>query len=160
MRASPATFEGDAKERAMPVFKSYEQLYSCFGRLYDEAKRDGRIAPKIRDSHLVIQFRYDEPAAVVTINAAAPPTQEDAYFDVIWGDDSGLKPDIEMSMKADVAHQFWHGKVNLMAALARRQIVAKGPIPKILKLLPAVEPMYEIYPRLLHELGHDEMIVK
>jgi hypothetical protein len=130
------------------------------GRLYDEAKRDSRIAPKIKDSHLVIQFRYDEPRAVVTINAAAPPSQEGAYFDVLWGDTTGLKPDIEMSMKADVAHSFWHGKINLMAALARRQIIAKGPIPKILKLLPAVEPMYEMYPRILRDINRTDLIIK
>jgi hypothetical protein len=130
------------------------------GQLYDEAKRDARIAPKIKDSHLVIQFRYDDPHAVVTINAAAPPTQEGAYFDVLWGDDTGLKPNVEMSMKADVAHQFWHGKINLMAALARRQIIAKGPIPKILKLLPAVAPMYEMYPRILRDIGRSDLIVK
>lgn len=143
----------------MSVFKDYDDLHACMGRLYDAAKRDSRIAPKIKDSHLVIQFRYDDPHATVTINAAGPPTQADSYFDVLWGDDSGLKPDVEMSMKADVAHQFWHGKVNLMAALARRQIIAKGPIPKILKLLPAVEPMYEIYPRLLREIGREDLII-
>ena len=144
----------------MTVFKDYDELFACMGRLYDEAKRDSRIAPKIKDSNLVIQFRYDEPRAIVTINAAAPPSQEGAYFDVLWGDDIGLKPDIEMSMKADVAHSFWHGKINLMAALARRQIIAKGPIPKILKLLPAVEPMYEMYPNILHQIGRDELIIK
>ena len=144
----------------MAVFKDYDELRTCLGRLYDEAKRDARIAPKIRDSHLVIQFRYDEPSAVVTINAAAPPTQESSYFDVLWGNDIELKPDVEMSMKADIAHQFWHGKVNLMAALARRQIVAKGPIPKILKLLPAVAPMYEMYPQILQDLGRDDLILK
>jgi hypothetical protein len=144
----------------MAIFKTYDELHTCFGRLYDDAKRDSRIAPKIKDSHLVIQFRYEEPHAVVTINAAAPPTQEGAYFDVIWGDNTGLRPDIEMSMKADVAHQFWHGKVNLMAALARRQIIAKGPIPKILKLLPAVEPMYEMYPRILHDLNRDDLVIR
>jgi hypothetical protein len=143
----------------MAIFKSFDELQTCFGSLYDDAKRDSRIAPKIKDSHLVIQFRYEEPHAVVTINAAAPPTQEGAYFDVVWGDQTGLKPDIEMSMKADVAHQFWHGKVNLMAALARRQIIAKGPIPKILKLLPAVEPMYEMYPHILHILGRDDLVI-
>jgi len=143
----------------MPVFHDYNELHICFGRLYDEAKRDARIAPKIRDSHLVIQFSYDEPKAVVTINAAAPPTQEGAYFDVLWGD-SGLKPDVAMSMKADIAHQFWHGKINLMAALARRQIIAKGPIPKILKLLPAVEPMYQMYPQILHALERDDLIIR
>jgi len=46
------------------------------------------------------------------------------------------------------------------AALARRQIVAKGPIPKILKLLPAVEPMYQMYPNILHEIGRDDLIIK
>ena len=144
----------------MAVFKSYDDLYTYFSRLYDEAKCDARVAPKIKDSNLVIRFRYDDPKAVVTINAAAPPTQQNAYFDVLWGDDTGLKPDVEMSMKADVAHQFWHGKINLMAALAKGQIKAKGPIPKILKLLPAVKPMYEMYPAILHELGRDELIVK
>jgi hypothetical protein len=143
----------------MPIFKDFEELHSCFGRLYDEAQRDSRIAPKIKDSHLVILFRYEEPHAVVTINAAAPPSQHGTYFDVLWSEATGLRPDIEMSMKADVAHQFWHGKVNLMVALARRQIIARGPIPKILKLLPAVEPMYEMYPRILHDLGRDDLIL-
>jgi hypothetical protein len=143
----------------MAVFKSYDELYTYFSRLYDEAKGDARVAPKIKASNLVIQFRYDDPNAVVTINAAAPPTQDGAYFDVLWGDDTGLKPDVQMSMKADVAHQFWHGKVNLMAALARRQIIAKGPIPKILKLLPAVEPMYEMYPQILRTMGREDLIV-
>ena len=48
--------------------------------------------------------------------------------------DNDKKPEVEMSMKADVAHKFWFGKVNLVAALARRQMIAKGPVPKILKL--------------------------
>ena len=50
--------------------------------------------------------------------------------------------------------------LNLMAALARRQIIAKGPIPKILKLLPAVEPMYEMYPRILKEMGREDIVIK
>src|SRR5215207_1697090 len=144
----------------MAAFKNQDEMLHVLGALYDQAKRDSRIAPKIRDSRLVIRFRYEEPHGIVTINAAAPPTQEGAYFDVVWGDHPGLRPDIEMSMKADVAHLFWHGKVNLMAALTRRQIVARGPIPKILKLLPAVEPMYEMYPNILHEIGRDDLIIK
>ncbi len=143
----------------MAVFKDYEELHRCLGKLYDEAKGDSRIAPKIKESYLVIQFRYTDPQAVVTINAASPPTQEHAYFDVLWGELQHLKADIEMSMTADVAHYFWHGKLNLMAALARKQIVAKGSIPKILKLLPAVAPMYEMYPRILSELNRQDLVV-
>jgi hypothetical protein len=63
-------------------------------------------------------------------------------------------------MKADTAHAFWHGKVNLVSALARKEIVAHGPIPKILKLLPAVEPLYKVYPSLLREKGYANLVLK
>lgn len=143
----------------MPVFQTVDELQTYFGRLYDQAKVDPRIAPKIKDSNLFIQFRYREPDAIVNILAASIPTQPGAYFDVVWGERPGIRPDVEMSMNADVAHQFWHGKVNLMMALTRKQIIAKGPLPKILKLLPAVTPMYDMYPRILHELGRDDLVL-
>ena len=143
----------------MPVFSSAAELQVYFGRLYDEAKCDSRVAPNIQASRLIILFRYHEPDTVVTINASSPATQPGALFDVTWEDDNALKPDVEMSMDADVAHKFWQGKVNLMAALARKQIVARGPIPKILKLLPAVAPMYDMYPRILRELGREDLIL-
>lgn len=144
----------------MPVFKDSAELQHYLGALYDEAKADPEIAPKIKQSGLTIQYRYEEPEGVATILADRPPTQPGAYFDVVWGEVEGLKPDVTMSMKADIAHQFWHGTVNLMAALTRRQIIAKGPIPKIIKLLPAVTPMYEMYPRILREQGREDLIVK
>lgn len=143
----------------MPVFTSTDELHVCLGRLYDDAKCDPLIAPKIQAAGLIIQFRYHDPPAVVAIVANRPPTQPRAFFDVLWDAEAEMKPDIEMTMAADIAHQFWHGKINLMAALARKQIVAKGPIPKILKLLPAVAPMYQIYPRILHDLGRDDLIL-
>lgn len=143
----------------MAIFQTYDDVHTALGRLYDDVKCNSQIASAIKASGLNIQFRYREPDAVATILAAQPPTQPGAIFDVVWGELPDLHPDVEMSMNADVAHQFWHGKVNLMAALARRQIVAKGPIPKILKLLPAVAPMYEMYPRILREIGRPDLIL-
>jgi len=66
------------------------------------------------------------------------------------------KPIVDMSMKAETAHQFWLGKVNLVAALTRGTIVAKGPIPSIMKLLPVITPAYKMYPEILKQkgLGH------
>ncbi len=142
----------------MAYFKDEAELQQILGALFDRVKTDANIAPKISAAKIVIQWRYDEPKATVTIDAAHPPTQPGAYIDVYWGATS-LKPDVEMTMKADIAHQFWHGKINLMAALTRRQIIAKGPIPKILKLLPAVEPVYTMYPRMLREMGREDLVL-
>ena len=143
----------------MAVFQDAEQFYACVGALMDRAKRDSQVGSKIAKSKVIIQFRYTEPEAMTTIDAKNKPTQAGAYVDVIHGP-TDLKPDVVMSMKADLSHQFWHGKVNLMAALAKKEIVAEGPIPKILKLLPAVQPLYKIYPELLREKGFRDLIIR
>jgi len=143
----------------MSIFRDAEQFYECVGELMNRAKLDPQIGSKIAKGGVIIQFRYTEPDAMTTINAKDKPTQEGAFVDVYHGA-CDLKPDIKMTMKADVAHAFWHGKVNLMAALSKKEIVASGPIPKILKLLPAVQPLYKQYPLLLKEKGYDDLILK
>ncbi len=143
----------------MGIFKDSQEFYDCVGALMDEAKCDPKVGEKIAKSKIIIQFRYTDPEAMTTINARDKATQPNAYVDIIHGD-CDLKPDVVMSMKADVAHAFWHGKVNLMGALAKKDIVAQGPISKILKLLPAVQPLYQRYPALLREKGHGDLVMK
>jgi hypothetical protein len=143
----------------MTVFKDSKQFYECVGGLMDRAKKDPNVGPKIAKSGIIIQFRYTQPDAVTTVNAKEKPTQPGAFVDVIHGP-CNLKPDVTMTMKADVSHAFWHGKVNLVAALAKKDIVATGPIPKILRLLPAVQPLYKIYPALLKEKGYGNLVLK
>jgi hypothetical protein len=143
----------------MPVFRDAAQFYGTVGELMDRAKTDPKIGPKIAASGIIIQFRYTDPDAVTTVDAKDKPTQPGAFADVIHGSTT-LKPDAVLSMKADVAHAFWHGKVNLLTALAKKEIVLQGPLPKILKLLPAVEPLYKIYPVLLKEKGYGDMVMK
>jgi putative sterol carrier protein len=143
----------------MGVFRDSNQFYECVGELMDRAKMDEQVGGKIAKSGIIIQFRYTDPDAVTTVNGKDRPTQKGAFIDVIHGP-CNLKPDVVMSMKADTAHAFWHGKVNLISALSKKEIVATGPIPKILKLLPAVQPLYKVYPTLLKEKGYPALILK
>jgi hypothetical protein len=143
----------------MSVFSDSKQFYETVGELMDRAKKDPNVGPKIAKSGIIIRFVYTDPDAITTINAKDKPTQPGSYVDVIHGQ-SNLKPDVVMSMKADTSHRFWHGKVNLVAALAKKEIVAEGPIPKILKLLPAVEPLYKQYPVILKEKGYGALVIK
>jgi hypothetical protein len=144
----------------MSVFKDSQQFYECVGALMDRAKLDPNIGPKIAKSGAIIQFKYTEPDAMTTINAKARPTQPGAFIDVTHGPCS-LVPDIVMSMKADVSHAFWHGKVNLPAAIARKQmVIEKGSLPKILKLVPAITPLFKVYSTLLKEKGYANLVMK
>jgi hypothetical protein len=143
----------------MAVFKDSKQFYETVGALMDKAKADPNVGPKIAKSGIVIQFRYSEPEAQTTINAKAKPTQPGAFVDVTHGP-TKLTPDVVMTMKADIAHAFWHGKVNLLGAIAKKEIVVEGPLPKVLKLLPAVDPLYKVYPVLLKEKGFTALVMK
>jgi hypothetical protein len=143
----------------MSVFRDADHFYACVGELMDRAKKDPQVGPKISKSGIVIQFRYSDPEAITTVNGRDQPLQQGAFVDVIHGPCS-LRPDVVMTMKADIAHAFWHGKINLMSALAKREIIVTGPVPKILRLLPAVEPLYKVYPVLLNEKGFSSMVIK
>jgi putative sterol carrier protein len=63
-----------------------------------------------------------------------------------------------MSMEADTAHKFWLGKVNVTMAMARGQIKAKGPVAKILKLVPLVKPVFPRYRQMLEEANREDLM--
>ena len=130
----------------MPVFKDAAQLYDVLGALFVRLKDDPVMGPAVLKSGLVIRFKYSEPESEITIDASKAPVE------LCFGP-CDRKPTVDMSMKADTAHQFWLGKVNLVAALTRGTIVAKGPVPAIMKLLPVITPAYKIYPAVVKEKG-------
>ncbi len=143
----------------MAVFKDAEQFYATVGELMNRAKLDPEIGKKIAKAGVIIQFRYTDPDAMTTVDAKNKPTQKGAFVDVFNGPNE-LKPEIIMTMKADTAHAFWHGKVNLLNALAKKEILLQGSQLKVLQLLPAVTPLFKVYPVLLKEKGYESMIMK
>jgi hypothetical protein len=143
----------------MSVYTDSQQFYDTVGELLQRAARDPGIGPKVARADTVIQLRYTDPAAQITINARDVPTQFGAYVDVFFGL-CDLQPEVVMSMTGDLAHEFWSGRVNLASALARRQIQAVGPVIKVLRLVPAVEPLYQQYPAVLKAKGLEHLILK
>ena len=71
---------------------------------------------------------------------------------------TNMEPEVVMSMEADTAHRFWLGNVNVTVALARGQMKAKGPVAKILKLVPLVKPVFPRYRALLEQDGRKDLL--
>lgn len=122
----------------MPTFQNDKELYDVLGGFFKALSQDPQIGPKLLNSKLKIRFNYKDPDGSIGIDLTGPEVQ-------VYCGAKEFQPDVDMSMKADTAHKFWQGKVNLVVALARREITAKGPVPKILKLLPIIKPAYEKY---------------
>jgi alcohol dehydrogenase len=148
----PGAQKKSAAQKLSNVFKNSDMLYEILMDFYDMLSKDPVIGPSLNETNLCIQFRYTKPDAVITIDATGDETQ------LIKGEFKG-EPEVTMSMDADFAHKFWHGKANLVTALTRRQVKAKGNIPKTLKLLPILKPAYDLYPDFLRDRGFEELVL-
>ena len=135
----------------MPYFKDAEELYANLGRLFEDIIADEDLRARIQSTDTVFQYRMRRPDSQVTVKAL-----EDADPQVDFGI-TELQPEVVLAMDADTAHRFWLGRVNVTVALARGQISARGPVAKILKLVPLVEPVRARYESSLQEAGRDDL---
>jgi hypothetical protein len=135
----------------MPYFKDAEDVYAHLGRLFEDIIGDEELGQSFRRADTIVQIRMRRPDSQVTIKAL----QEDE-LQVDFGV-TELRPDVVLAMDADTAHRFWLGKVNITVALARGQINARGPVAKILKLVPLVEPVRARYEARLQDAGREDL---
>jgi len=122
------------------AFPNSEALHGVMQDLWNAIKGDKGMSEKLLSSKLAVRFHYREPEGTVTIDC------RDGKEMKIHVAHCDIKPDVEMEMKSEVAHEFWLGKVSVPMAILTGKIVAKGPVQKALALLPAVSPAFKIYP--------------
>ena len=136
----------------MAYFKDADEVYATIGKLFRDLKDDEELAPKFRKANTIVQYQYREPESRITVKLIEG---EDGQVD--FGD-TVLEPEVVMTMEADTAHRFWLGQVNVTVALARGQMKAKGPVAKILKLVPLVKPVFPRYRKQLEETGRRDLL--
>jgi putative sterol carrier protein len=129
----------------MGYFKDANEVYEVIGALFVELLADPELGPRLCRANTIVQYRHTDPDCVLTVRLI-----DDGGERVDLGE-TALEPDVVMSMAADTAHRFWQGEVNVPVALARHEMTASGPVAKILKLVPAVKPVFPRYCRLVAE---------
>ena len=136
----------------MALFKDSQEVYDTIGRLFEELATDDELAPKFRKANTIVRYDYSDPDSVITVRL-----QEGEPGDVDFGE-TDMDPEIVMTMEADTAHKFWLGNVNVTMALAKGQMKAKGPVAKILKLVPLVKPVFPRYKAMLENANRDDLV--
>ena len=135
-----------------------EEMYEIAERVTDLTFADESLVNKLRTSNMTLQFRFSDeerwgPDVVpkVTVDCTVEPLK-------ITTGECDIDPTILMMMEAFTAHLFWMQKLNLMAAITRGQIKTKGPIPKVMRLLPMLKPFYKNYRIVLADMGRDDLL--
>jgi len=133
-------------------FKDDGEVYEFIGRLFEDLATDEELGPKFRKANTVVQYQYRNPESQITVKMREG---EEPQVDL---GQTTMDPEVIMSMEADTAHRFWLGKVNVTVALARGQMKAKGPVAKILKLVPLVKPVFPRYRAQLEQAGRTDLV--
>ena len=136
----------------MALFKDADEVYAYIGKLFEDLTLDEELGPKFRKANTVVQYRYRDPESTITVKLIEG---EDGQVDL---GETTLEPEVVMSMEADTAHRFWLGEVNVTVALARGQMKAKGPVAKILKLVPLTKPVFPRYRKMLEDSGREDLL--
>ncbi|MGH8974869.1 MAG: SCP2 sterol-binding domain-containing protein [Acidimicrobiia bacterium] len=135
----------------MGVFRDANDVYRCIGRIFEEAIADPEIGPKTKEAGITVRFDFTDPDSTLFVNFA---TGEVFFGDDVPSTDAAVK----MGMKADDANKFWLGRLNLVMAMAKGQVRARGSVPEMLKMLPLAKPLYARYEAQLKEAGRDDLL--
>lgn len=133
----------------MSYFRDADEVYRVLGGMLEILGEDEELA--IGRADTVIENRYSDPDAVITI------TLRPEKRAVVEYGDSAAEAEIVLTMASDVAHRFWLGEVNVPLALAHGEMTATGPTPKLLALVPLLQPVFPRYRELLSEQGRADL---
>jgi putative sterol carrier protein len=136
----------------LAYFKDADEVYQYIGKLFQDLADDEELGPRFRKANTIVQYQYRNPESQITVNLH---DGEDGQVDL---GETAMEPEVLMTMEADTAHRFWLGKVNVTVALARGQMKAKGPVAKILKLVPLTRPVFPRYRDILEQAGREDLL--
>ncbi len=129
----------------MAVFANTDKMYEVLGSLFKTLLGDSEVGPKFVESGIIIKFNINNPDGIIWL------TNDDGGK-VICGP-SDHKTTVEMTLDGDTCHRFWLQEISMPVALSKGLIKAKGPLPKVLKLLPLLKPAYQAYPDIAKKHG-------
>lgn len=131
-------------------FQNADEVTKYIGGIFSAAFADEEIAPRLKDTGIVLEFRFTDPDTILVIDMATGEISDGTGVDTISS---------TMLMSADTGNGYWQGKVNLPMAMAKSKIKVEGNVASLLKLAPLSKKLFPLYIETLKRDGRDDLIV-
>lgn len=114
----------------------------CFvGGVLRLAAIDPHLGPQLAQASLTLRLSCTDLDAHLTVDLFEPV--------VVFWNDSRRDPDVELTCPSDFLDAFLRGERGLVDALARGEVVGRGRVSKVLKVLPVLEQAFPYYRQLV-----------
>jgi hypothetical protein len=121
----------------MAIFKDRETAEKLFLEFWQQLIQEYKLGDEFKKNEISILFEINDLDLVMFVDENGPQFGDEAR---------SKKPVVTMKMSGDMVHKYWLNKVNIPMALAMRHIKAKGPVNKVLQILPMFKPGQKLYP--------------
>jgi len=134
-----------------------DEMYEVARTFAEKVFTNEAIISRIKTTGMILRMEYFDPEnwgdvePQVTIDVSKDPVE-------LHTGPCEVAPIVTLRMHADIAHHFWMQKLNMIKAITRRQIIAKGPIPQLMRLLVMLKPCFPIYKETLRELNRIDLL--
>ncbi|MCA9973145.1 MAG: SCP2 sterol-binding domain-containing protein [Anaerolineales bacterium] len=131
----------------MAFFRTTKQLYVVVEQLFFRImEEDARAGEAMASSRMLVHMQTTEPEGLIVINGRVQPVR------FLFGVNES-SPDLQVTLSGDALHQILLGELGLRQAMSLKQLQVKGPIFKMMLLLPLFQHTQRIYPTILREQG-------
>jgi hypothetical protein len=137
----------------MPYFKDADDVYANLGLFMRQLAVDPDMTAALKRVDTTFQLRMRNPDSVLTVRT--PGDEREPQVDL---GETTLHPEVVLQLDADTAHRFWLGQLNAAVALAKGDIRTRGPVAKVLGLVPLVKPGFPRYRSQLEAAGREDLL--
>ena len=143
----------------MRNFNSSAELQQVLGGFFQHVVQKGLVendpvvskpAKSLNDTNLIVHFALKDPNLLIVIDTEQKPIH------VSFGNENPKPPTAVFYVSALDGHKFWLGDLNIPNALLRKKVVLKGPVHRLLKILPVARQCFSIYKNYLAVNGYTD----
>lgn len=127
----------------MAFFNDADEVNKYVGGVFRKAS-ENEVGPKLATADIDLQIYYTDPESKLLIKMHGDNIE-------VVDDGENEAADVKLYMPADIADKYWRGEYNLAVGLAKGHVKAKGPVNKILKLVPLTKPLFPMYRDMIAE---------
>jgi hypothetical protein len=125
----------------MSFFASAAEVDCYVGGVLRLAGIDPCLGPQLAEASLTLRLVCSDLPAHLTVDLFDPVA--------VVLNDSPIEVDVELTCEADFLDAYFRGRRNLVEALAHGEVVARGRVSKVLKMLPVIEQAFPYYRQIV-----------
>jgi hypothetical protein len=125
----------------MPFFANAAEVDCYVGGVLRLAAVDPYLGPQLAGACLTLKVTCSDLSAQLTIDLS-PPVTVACNVDM-------PAPDVELTCESSFLDAYFRGERNLVEALAHGEVLARGRVSKVLKVLPVIEQSFPYYRQLI-----------